>query len=237
MIKLKKRFIAAAAATIVVFALVFAACGGDPIYTDPAGNTMVAVTDESGNTVLNQGGDIVVYQTDTKGNIATDNSGVPMTLASRFPERLVEGKLVQTPTYTLTMPSGWSVVKDKYNVYKKKSEDALITVEIIDGYTLDEYLEYTESVIELLLVPDDEGGVKKYEGMDTYEYVTAKVTAHRFNLMQTDKEGNTYKWTAVIFEKNGNLYKFIFEAPAKSFDKANFPEFLSAINYKNYKYY
>lgn len=237
MIKLKKRFIAAAAATVVVFALAFAACGGDPFYTDPAGNTMIALTDENGNTVLNQGGDIVVYQTDTNGDIATDNSGVPMTLASRFPERLVEGKFVQTPTYTLTMPSGWSAVEDKYNAYRKKSEDALITVEILEGYTLDEYMEYMEGVIEVLLTQSDDGEENKYEGKDTYEYVTAKVTAHRFTLIQTDKKGNIYKWTAVIFEKNGNLYKFIFEAPIKSFDKANFPEFLSAINYKNYKYY
>lgn len=198
---------------------------------------MIAVTDENRNTVLNDNGDILIYQTEENGDIATDNSGAPITAASIFPERLVEGKYIQTPTYTLTMPSGWSVVEDKYNAFKKKSADATITVEIVEGYALDDYIEYMESVIEVLVSQSDKGEENRYEGKDTYEYLAAKATATRFTLAQKDADGKEYKWEAVVFEKNGNLYKFICEAPKKSFEKANFAEFFSAINYKNYKYY
>jgi len=233
---LKKRVAIIAAIIVLLFAFALTACKNKKYYVDPAGNTMIPVTDESNNTILNSEGNIIVYQTNENGDIETDESGVPRTLASVFPERIIDGRFIQTPTYTLTLPSGWSVDESTYGVYRKKSSDASITIDIVKDYTLQEYYDYTVGIIEQIKETKAEGTTITVSD-DTFEYVAAKTTAKRFVITIENEKGESLKRLFLIFEINGNIYKFLCDAPSSDYKKANFPEFFSAINYKNYKYY
>lgn len=225
--------------TIIVLSLILTGCKDRSIYVDPAGNTMIAVTDENKNTILNSDGNIVVYQTDKDGNIETDESGVPYTLATIFPERIINGKYVQTPTYTLTLPIGWTASDYSLNEYLNKSAEAKLTIDIIEESSV---LEYKERYLELFETieksfEDEETDAKLIVNEDSFDYLAAntKVTRLSYEIIKENVELN--KTTVLLFENNGNLYKITLTASGDNFEKAKFSEFYNAINYKPYKYY
>lgn len=234
---MKKRTIFSITITIIALSTILVGCKNKAIYVDPAGNTMIAVTDEKKNTVLNSDGNILVYQTDESGNIETDESGVPHTISSLFPDRIVTGKYVQTPTYTLTLPSGWEATPRVHEEYFNKSANAKLTVEVLDEPSLDEYKEKFLGLFELLRkAQEEEGGVVTLKE-DSFEYIAANTKAIRL-FYELTKEGiEPYKTTVLIFMNNDNLYKISFSAEGDNFEKAKFSEFYNAINYKPYKYY
>ncbi len=231
---MKKHVVIIVAAIVLIFAFVFTACK-DQYYVDPAGNTMIPVTDENKNTVLNSEGNIVVYQTDENGEIATNESGVPQTVASAFPERIIEGRFIQTPTYTVTLPAGWSVDEKAIGVYTKKSSDAKITISIVKDYTLQEYYDYTVSIVERLKENKSEG-TQITANEDTFNYIAAKTTAKRFVITVENEKGESLTRLFLIFEKDGNVYKFLCDSPTKKYENADFPEFFNAVNFKSFKY-
>ena len=69
---MKKRVAIIAAIIVLLFAFALTACKNKKYYVDPAGKTMIPVTDESNNTILNSEGNIIVYQTNENGDIETD---------------------------------------------------------------------------------------------------------------------------------------------------------------------
>ncbi len=233
---MKNRITALSVILTVIIILTFAGCNnGHKIYVDPVGSTYYAVTDEKGNTVLNNEGNIVVYQTDDNGDIITDTSGVYQTVANYFPEQIIKGDFVQTPTYTLTLPGGWSAQEDDFGKYTKKSADASVEISIIENFTLEKYQEYTETFIKMLKEKTTGEESISYK-QDTFHYTAANTEAIRYTLV---REGGSNDSTTImlVFKNHGNLYKILFEAPTANLEKANFTEFYSAIKYKNYQYY
>lgn len=233
---MKRNTILSIAIIVAVLSVILTGCKDRSIYVDPAGNTMKAVTDEKKNTVLNSDGNILVYQTDKDGNIETDESGVPQTVASIFPDRIVNGKYVQTPTYTVTLPSGWatSAILEEYT---NKSANAKLTVEVLDKPSLEEYKEEFLGFFELLKKAQEDEGAELTLKEDSFEYIAANTKAIRL-FYELKKEGvEPYKTTVLIFMNNGNLYKIAFSASGDDFEKAKFADFYNAINYKPYKYY
>ena len=59
-------------------------------YVDDEGFEHLLYVDEEGNTVLDDEGRIVVYATDTYGDIVEDEDGEPQTNSIEFPELMVE---------------------------------------------------------------------------------------------------------------------------------------------------
>lgn len=237
MVKLKKRVVVIVVTAALLFTFMFAGCKDSSIYVDPAGNTMIAVTDENENTVLDKDGNIIVYQTEDDGEILTDESGVPQTLSSMFPERIIDGKYVQTLTYTLTLPSGWSVDEDAYSygVYIKKSNNATIMLDIIKDYTFDEYYERILDGFEVYNKTED---IEFTGEEDDFEYIAANTTAKRFQYtIKVEEDEEPIRGVVLIFEKNGNLYNFSGNVTESEYEKVDFFEFFSSINFKNYKYY
>jgi len=231
---LKKRFAAITGILAVIVCL--SACKDELIYVDPADNEYIAVTDESHNTVLNEEGDVVVYQTEENGEIVTDESGVPQTQAVYFPNQIVDGDYVQTPTYTLTLPSGWKLNEDEVGKFINKSADATLEISIVDGYTFDEYYDYTISILnQMKEAAQDNASFSSEE--DTFFYYSVDKDVNRFTISMTNSDGESVKEVVIIFEDAENIYKITCQATEDNFEKADFASLYSAINYKNYKYY
>ncbi len=213
---------------------VFAGCKDPGTYVDPLGSTYIAVTDSDGSTLLNNEGDIIVYQTGTDGETITNESGVPQTIANFFPDQIQDGDYIQTPTYTLTLPGGWMADKENAGYYTKKSDDATVQISVVSGYTLDSYKEYTLDMLKKIKESEKSGTVEYKE--DSFQYTAAGTTAYSYTLTKTSDDGNLTTYM-LVFKHSGNLYKILFSAPTEKVESADFTAFYSAIHYKNYQYY
>ena len=105
---MEKRIIAVICVLMLLISL-FAACGKKTIIKGKNGMEYVAVTDEEGNTVLDENGDILVYVTDADGKYVKDENGNRQTNSIDFPKYIVDGTALVTPDYKMTFPKGWTV--------------------------------------------------------------------------------------------------------------------------------
>ena len=97
---------------MLMLVTLFAACGKKVIIQGKNGQEYVAMTDEEGNTVLNQSGEIVVYVTDDRGKYVTDANGERQTNAVTFPDVAIGKDKIETADYVLTVPEGWVSGRD-----------------------------------------------------------------------------------------------------------------------------
>lgn len=229
---MKKALTVILAASLAVSAASLAACTNPNIYVDPAGNTYIAVTDENGATVLNDEGNIAVYETGTDGAIITAEDGTPRTVASIFPDALVQGGTVSTPTYTVKVPSGWKYASVGSS-YAKNNSTAEMSIDVVDN-TFDNYFIEASDVFETLAADQSEYTFT-YEVSD-FEYLAAGATAKRFHYV-TDKDGASKTEDLIFFTNNGNLYVFRCSADTADYEAAGFETLYSQITYKPYLYY
>lgn len=108
---------------VLMLATLFAACGKKVIIEGKNGQEYVAMTDEEGNTVLNESGEIVVYVTDDRGKYVKDANGEPQTNTVTFPNVAVGKDKIETADYVLTIPEGW--ISDSNGVIYQKDHDQI----------------------------------------------------------------------------------------------------------------
>lgn len=97
---------------LLLLVTLFAACGKKVIIEGKNGQEYIAVTDDEGNTVLNNAGDIIVYVTDENGKYVKDANGERQTNAVTFPDQVRGEHAIATPQYRLTMPEDWTLGED-----------------------------------------------------------------------------------------------------------------------------
>jgi hypothetical protein len=147
-----KRNIIAVICLILAATFIFAACTKkNPIYTDIEGKTHIAYTDENGETVTNEYGDIVVVPTDESGNLITEENGELLTQTVEHRKIDVNGKKVETVAYSMTVPEGWVLNSelDSYAQFKPDKDGSTVTMDInYSPYSYDEALKSAENLIK-----------------------------------------------------------------------------------------
>lgn len=89
--------------------------------------TYEVVTDEEGNTVLNENGEIEIYVTDEDGKKVTDENGEIKTGAVPFPNQITDGVFHETKYFKMVYPNGWTVGNSGIATSKKyKGLDAQV---------------------------------------------------------------------------------------------------------------
>lgn len=89
--------------------------------------TYEVVTDEEGNTVLNENGEIEIYVTDEDGKKVTDENGEIKTGAVPFPDQITDGVFHETKYFKMVYPNGWTVGNSGIATSKKyKGLDAQV---------------------------------------------------------------------------------------------------------------
>lgn len=170
--------IIAVACVLVVLAVTLAACGSKYLIVEnDDGMEYAAVTDEEGNTVVNEQGDIVVYVTDVDGDLVTDTNGEPQTNSITIPSVIADGDTVETADYTLTMPDGWTANSngrftrdDNENVYLQ-----ITNFGELEDQTLDTYVASMQENINALLAQTQQ------------EYPSASVEYSNHTLSQANR--------------------------------------------------
>lgn len=215
--------IIAAAALILALTLLFVACGKGPTIVTKEGNEYPLVTDEEGNTVVNEDGELLIYVTDADGKYVEDENGEPQTNSVTFPDQIVDGKTIETPLYSWTLPDGWSfddegkAVKDGTdgNVYVK-----LITVNTTGTVTLDEYVEenYNENLEQVKEVQKTYPDASVTTG--DVEFSAAKIAGKNVVVQVKDNNGTVLHYVdGIYFTYNGTLYKLEYACLNSSYDQ------------------
>lgn len=196
---------------IVLLATTFAACGKKPTI-EINGNEYILVTDEEGNTVLNERGEILVYPTEENGEHITDSNGETQVAGVKFPELIVNDRTLETPHFKITYPETWSV-DDKGKATRNENDKTYIKIynlgELDKGETLDSYVaKKYEDIIEF-----GESAKEVYPdttyGMAILELTEKNVKSIVTEMKIVKDDGSVLCFTQVIyFVHNDCLFKF-----------------------------
>ena len=228
-----KKCIAALAALTVLFLCCFGACNKGT-YKNPATDQKYQlVTDENGDKILSDSGELLVYVTDENGKTVTNENGEPETAEQGFIGQLKDGNVVEDFGYIVTMPDGWKFTEsgDAATKYKNTASQAELEISVLDGKTYDEYYEYSLKAKELL---EQEGASVSFE---EYDVPNADAKGTLMTMRITGEDGKEMTVCDAFFVNSENLYDIRMTLPSTDSAEALFNEFLSAISYKPYRYF
>jgi len=208
------------AAIVIIFALMlcfFAACKKDKVngiaIVDNEGKTRVLATDDNGETMTDDAGNLIVVVTGADGKEETNRVAPP--------DYYQTGRTIQTPKYTLTIPKGWEPGEGLGDVrLVHTSTNSELNLVTLKDKTLEDGLDSAEQVMDMLR---NEGGT-----VETAQTTICGVEATQYSVSKTD-EGTVIFY---IFEKNATVYSFYTVADKAKRDSVGFEALINSIEFK-----
>lgn len=190
---------------------------------DPNGNDRVAVTDENGEPVYDEAGNIILVDTDEKGHANKDANGEQVTTPLLISNLIESGKNVYCRYFSFTKPSGYDALVYGTTISLTKKNDSIsINYEIEE--TVDDKLDTVSTLI---------GGMKD-EGytpeVSTSEKTVCGVTA-TVTEIKLSAEGKNIYLASIVFEKNGIAYSASLTSDSQS-STDTLEEILNSISFK-----
>ncbi len=226
-----KKVIALMAVVTIVFVCTFAACDKGT-YTNPATGTKYdLVTDENGEKVLADDGELLVYATDENGKYVTNESGELETQKQAFIGQIEENGVVEDYAYYLTLPDGWKVT-DESGVFENKSKSQTIEIDIVES-TYEDYIEKCKEIYKILL--NSEAGVTNCTWEDGISFVDG---IDKGFVVTYELDDSVI--ASVVFVDSGNVYNITFtDEGDKNIEqaKADCIAVCQGLTFKPYTYY
>lgn len=230
-----KKLIALLIAVIMCCTLIFTACNKDK-YVDPStGGEFVLVTDEDGNNVLSEDGELVVYATDEDGQKIKDDEGNFVTEIHGFVGQIENNGIVEDYAYYFTLPSGWKPINDR-GEFENKSKDYKLTISI-EEETFNDYLKKSKYVYENFdsSIKDGAENVSSEIYWDEFEYDNIDTKAYALSF----KTGE-FSTVLMFFSSNDNLYVLRLEHDGETdFEtlKSEMLKVFDGLQFKPYAYF
>lgn len=230
---MKKISVIILATAILLSAVIFTACKKDE-YVDPStGGEYILVTDENGNKVLSEDGELLVYVTDENGKKVKDSDGNYETEVHGFVGQIENDGVVEDYAYYFTLPKGWKTVNDRGD-FENKSQKTTLNIEILEKTFKDTKTKLER--IETLLTEDSaEGSVTN---ITSNEHDNLKVGSKVYTL---GYKTNGEITVAIIFSNNDNSYQFTYKTTRDITVEDAEAEVIGIINasikFKPYTYY
>lgn len=212
-----KKFIAAHAVLIFLL-LLLCACGAEGGEKQPLAKTAVdssgkkysVIVDTDGFLTLGEKDLLAVCVEDENGNPGKNADGEFVTRAEEFPRTLVADGEIHTKFFRIKIPEGWTNKSDE--IVRLVSDEATLTVNERDGYTVKECKKEIKSLLSVL----GEGKEEK--------------TALPFS----DSVKITYddKLAVYIFEAEGRVYFVKVAAEEKLSDAKEYEEIINTIKFR-----
>lgn len=205
---------------VLMLAAVLAACGKKPTIRAKDGKEYLLVTDAEGNTVVDGNGNLVVQVTDTDGKNVTDENGENKTAILTFPEAISRNGSVETASYILTAPEGWSLESNGTKLRKKVGK---ATIDIADlgnlpeGETLESYAKEQMLVVAALA----EEAKTEYSGTVS-SMEAAQFSGREAQLMKLCIKGDSGVFQnseMLYFLYNNHLFKVLYSADAEGYEE------------------
>lgn len=192
-----KKIIALMAVVTVLFVCTFAACDKGT-YTNPAtGNKYELVTDENGEKVLAEDGELIVYALDENGEKTKDENGEYVTQKQAFIGQIEENGVIEDYAYYLTLPSGWKTT-ETFGTFVRESKKQTVEISIVE-YTYEDYIEMGNQLYEELLKSKPEGTEYTWEG-------GISVAGGTENAYMMTSKAEESVMVGITFEGLGNVY-------------------------------
>lgn len=221
-----QKIIAALTVVTVLFVCVFAACSKDDgVY---AGKGEINyVTDENGEKVLNENGELVVYATDKNGKRVKNDDGEYETLLQQF-QPIEEDGIVEDYGFKFAIPKGWKTTST-FGEFVNSDETQSVQISIVK-YTYTDYYNFNKNVYEQFLANEEvEANVTWEDDVDLGSDFNG---ACRFTLSTDEVSSVMY-----FFENSGNIYKVLFNTSSPDTAVADSLTICKALSFKPYTYY
>lgn len=249
---MQKKIIAIACVMILAIT-VFVSCGKKvPMITLEEGVSYPLATDAEGNTVVNENGYIGVYVTEDNGDYATDSNGENKINWVTFPDSVVEGQKYENVYYSVTLPEGWDVDKDRHLAV---SSDETMYVELNMMSDEDTLEDYYNNALENSYTLDEELKNNGYEtrletgettigadGLTAY-YITYDLKPSEETETAAETETETaseatpldFSSIQIYFEYEGRIFKAFYRSDnADGYSLDQVREMFSSLTMKHY---
>lgn len=223
---MSKKIIAILTIATILFVCIFASCQKEEsLYSND--KDFELVTDENGNKVLSEDGELLVYATDEDGKFVTDESGERVTLRQQF-EPMENDGIVEDYGFKVFLPDGWKTDSSKINSFINKSKNETCEIAVVK-YFYDDYYDKNKEFYDQLKENDIDVNWE-----DEVKLGSAFKNACRFT-MKTDESFSVL----YIFENSGNVYKVLFTGSDIGFDDflVDTVDFCKAMDFKGFTYY
>lgn len=223
---MSKKIIAILTIATILFVCIFASCQKEEsLYSND--KDFELVTDENGNKVLSEDGELLVYATDEGGEFVTDESGERVTLRQQF-EPMENDGIVEDYGFKVFLPDGWKTDSSKINSFINKSKNETCEIAVVK-YFYDDYYDKNKEFYDQLKENDIDVNWE-----DGVKLGSAFKNACRFT-MKTDESFSVL----YIFENSGNVYKVLFTGSDIGFDDflVDTVDFCKAMDFKGFTYY
>lgn len=215
---MNKKFIAVFCILILMVS-VFSACGnkGYLLAKDENGVEHAYVTDENGETVLNEDGNIRVYETDAHGKIVKDENGNKKENSVKKPEFSInKNGSVTNGIFTLYPVDGWEASNKGTLVKKGTDEHCYIMAEYLTSETeekpfslvIDEIISENKPLADSINDGDykDNGIVKAEMNTNRFEYQGKEAVFMSFTIFDTADKVIHHAETIHFINGEGEIY-------------------------------
>ncbi len=223
---MSKKIIAIFSIATILFVCIFASCKKEEsLYSSDKDFDLV--TDENGQKVLSDDGELLVYATDEDGKYVTNESGEKVTLRQQF-EPLENDGIVEDYGFKVFLPDGWKTDSTKVNCFVNKDKKEACEIAVVK-YLYDDYYNLNKDVYEKFKESEAEVNWEENVKLGKAFKKTCRFT------MKTE-EGIAALY---FFENSGNVYKVLFSAGFDNYEEFidDTVEFCKAMDFKGFTYY
>lgn len=225
---MNKKIISILVVATIAFMCVFAACDKGT-YTNPAtGTKYQLVTDENGEKILSDDGELLVYVTDENGRRVKDENGEYETAVQGFIGQIEENGVVEDYAYKLTLPDGWRITETE-GLFENRLDKKTAEIKILDQSYSDYYdlnKKYYKDVAKL----------NNYTA--TWEEENIEFVKGAENVCRVTFMGEKEIKVAYFFENNDNLYNYVYTtSDVKEDTAASAVAFFNNVEFKDFTYY
>lgn len=206
--------IIAVALVLVLMVTVFTACGKKYLIKEFDGLEYPLVTDDEGNTILNESNGIAFYVTNENNEIVTDDKGETQTNWVTLKSDLATDDILAGDFYRLKVPEGWEADGGAGRLEKKDSNEmcCITPVSLVDemekGKTYNDYVVSYEDVLKKAV-----DGFKEDGNSANYKKSTTAITLKglyctKFVFEAFDKDGKMVIHSEnLLFASGATIYK------------------------------
>lgn len=219
--------IIAVALVLVLIVTAFTACGKKYLMKEFEGVEYPLVTDEEGNTVIDESNGVAFYVTDENKELVTDDKGEAQTNWVTLKGDLATEKILKGDFYQLNVPEGWEADGAAGRLEKKGSNEmccitpVAVVPEMEKGKTYADYIASYESILK-----QTEEGLNKDGNTATLTKSTTSITdkglvCTKYVVDAYDKDGNPIIHSEnLFFLRENSIYKMeYFSLTGVGYDK------------------